>query len=396
MSVDDIVPIEREVVMAMVNDPLAIDLATQHMTEDLIFDKDCRNLFTVMRDLREAGLPTTKATIKSEILNRKAASGEIVQLIATAEYGGCSPWSVPALCRDIAEAAEFRRLIALRDKLTQNIDDAVPASELRNGIVTQAENGRKLSSADQPELISKVMRRLADMPNDELGARQVANGCRLQHREIMAGKLDATDRERIHALASKFDNVPLLLWEPTASTLERITATIRREAALGLKMVVVDYVSLIRHTDSKKAHWERLGDITRAMKSAAKRHNIPIVLLAQVGRDTEKREESRRPTLADLKSSGDLEQDSDASTIKYRIEGLLTSLITGSLDRDLTLWIAGRHPDLRDKLERVGLLERAEPVDKTITTLEAFLTSFLDGRADLKPSTMFPKVAARH
>lgn len=76
----------------------------------------------------------------------------------------------------------------------------------------------------------------------------------------------------------------------------------------------------------------------------------------------------------------------DASTIKYHVEGLLTGQITGSMDRDLAIWVAGLHPELRSKLERVGLLESLAP--KEPTRLGAFITNYLEGRADLKPSTM--------
>ena len=80
---------------------------------------------------------------------------------------------------------------------------------------------------------------------------------------------------------------------------------------------------------------------------------------------------------------------SDANSIKYRVEGLLSSFITGSMDRDLSMWVAGLHPDLRDKLERVGLLEPLEPVvEKPALSLDAFLTDFMARNgATKKPAT---------
>jgi len=79
----------------------------------------------------------------------------------------------------------------------------------------------------------------------------------------------------------------------------------------------------------------------------------------------------------------------DAESIKYRVEGLLASQITGAMDRDLSLWVAGLHPDLRTKLERVGLLEPLEPEPaKPTVSLDAFLTDFLERNGPgKKPAT---------
>jgi len=88
----------------------------------------------------------------------------------------------------------------------------------------------------------------------------------------------------------------------------------------------------------------------------------------------------------------------DVESIKFRVEGLLTAKITGALDRDLSLWVAGldapsMDPTLRGKLERAGLLVASELISATLLGL--FIDSFLDGRADLKPSTMLVRNQVR-
>ena len=70
----------------------------------------------------------------------------------------------------------------------------------------------------------------------------------------------------------------------------------------------------------------------------------------------------------------------DADSIKYRVEGLLSAKITGAMDRDLSLWVSELSPVLREKLERVDLLEPIEPLEpEPTTTLDAFLTDFMEG-----------------
>lgn len=80
-----------------------------------------------------------------------------------------------------------------------------------------------------------------------------------------------------------------------------------------------------------------------------------------------------------------------AETVKTRTEQLLTAAITGSMDRDLSFWVAELHPTLRAKFEAVGLLEPLEPepvAEDSQTTLDSFLTDFIERRGpSKKPAT---------
>jgi len=75
-----------------------------------------------------------------------------------------------------------------------------------------------------------------------------------------------------------------------------------------------------------------------------------------------------------------------AENIKYRVEQLLESIhLNRSMEADLARWVTELNPWLAKKLARVGLIP--DPENKPSATLEPFLTAYIDGRADLKPST---------
>jgi integrase len=83
----------------------------------------------------------------------------------------------------------------------------------------------------------------------------------------------------------------------------------------------------------------------------------------------------------------------DATSIKFRVESLLSSTITGTLDRDTSLWLASiteKNPDLRSKLEAVGLVEPIEPEPiKPALMLSTFLDDFLERNGkSKKPGTL--------
>lgn len=76
----------------------------------------------------------------------------------------------------------------------------------------------------------------------------------------------------------------------------------------GVKIVAVDYAQLLKG-DGDAEH-ERIGDVSQRMKAMALKHDLILLLLAQLNRGIEAREDPT-PTLADLKGSGSLEQDAD-------------------------------------------------------------------------------------
>jgi integrase len=86
----------------------------------------------------------------------------------------------------------------------------------------------------------------------------------------------------------------------------------------------------------------------------------------------------------------------DAESIKFRVESLLSACITGSLGRDTSIWLAEittQNPDLRSKLEAVGLVEPIEPIEpepiKPALMLSTFLDDFLERNGkSKKPGTL--------
>ena len=79
-------------------------------------------------------------------------------------------------------------------------------------------------------------------------------------------------------------------------------------APLGL--IVVDYIQLVTTGQRTEKRYQELGVISRGLKGLAKELDVPILAAAQLSRAVEQRSD-RKPTLADLRESGDLEQDAD-------------------------------------------------------------------------------------
>ncbi|MCM3741500.1 replicative DNA helicase [Oceanobacillus luteolus] len=104
-------------------------------------------------------------------------------------------------------------------------------------------------------------------------------------------------------------------------TIAQIRAEIRKhqlDAVNKNQLVLIDYLQLITPTTLRKERRDlEIGEITRELKLLAMELEIPIVLLSQLSRSVETRQD-KRPLMSDLRESGNIEQDADVIALLYR------------------------------------------------------------------------------
>jgi replicative DNA helicase len=81
-------------------------------------------------------------------------------------------------------------------------------------------------------------------------------------------------------------------------------------------LVVIDYLTLIQGSGRKERHLE-VGEISRNLKRMARDLKVPILLLSQLSRGVEQRQD-KRPMLSDIRDSGEIEQDADKILFLHR------------------------------------------------------------------------------
>ena len=93
-----------------------------------------------------------------------------------------------------------------------------------------------------------------------------------------------------------------------------------RRRNIRLAVVLIDYLKFVKATDRYRGlRVYEIGEITGALKQLAKAEDICVVLLVQANRAVEARDrKDRRPALADLRDSGDIEADADVVAFIYR------------------------------------------------------------------------------
>ncbi|MGI0495572.1 replicative DNA helicase [Alkalinema pantanalense CENA528] len=121
---------------------------------------------------------------------------------------------------------------------------------------------------------------------------------------------------RIAAGMRLVNESPVLVDDSGGLTVEQLCARARQmHMASPLTLVVVDHLGLIDRPGKNDA--SELGQVTKALKALAKNLGAPVLLLAQLNRGVESRTD-KRPTLADLRDSGRIEEDADTVVMLYR------------------------------------------------------------------------------
>lgn len=168
-----------------------------------------------------------------------------------------------------------------------------------------------------------------EIDRKELTARMLANALGatafpLDYRDILSGRVDDSDIPRLAQLRDKFAEIPLSIDATPALRISQIESRAKRTAlrlARGgkkLDVVFIDYLGLVSVGDRYKGNKvAELGDIALGAKNMAKRLGCAVVLLSQLNRSVESRDD-KRPLLSDLRESGNIEEHTDAVGFLYR------------------------------------------------------------------------------
>ncbi|WP_430535933.1 replicative DNA helicase [Listeria rocourtiae] len=83
------------------------------------------------------------------------------------------------------------------------------------------------------------------------------------------------------------------------------------------QLIIIDYLGLMSAVGKFERHDLKIGAITSGLKSLARKYHVCIILLSQLSRGVENRQD-KRPMLSDIRDSGNIEQDADKVAFLYR------------------------------------------------------------------------------
>lgn len=200
-----------------------------------------------------------------------------------------------------------------------------------------------------------------EMSQEQLGQRLIAMQARVESEKLKKGELDRKDWDRINLALNELNNTKIVIDDtPGVSIMEMRNKCRRLKAEQGLDLIVVDYLQLMTFDGRADSRQQEISALSRNLKLLAREMDCPVIVLSQLSRAPELRQD-KRPMLSDLRESGSIEQDADIVIFLYRddyynentekpgvCEVHLAKHRSGSTDRVELTWV-GRYTKFSDK-----------------------------------------------
>lgn len=160
-----------------------------------------------------------------------------------------------------------------------------------------------------------------EMSAGQLAGRALSSAGKMDVRPARRGRMTSEQWDRMMAAADAMKGARVMIDArdtQTVASIERVTRQQMRKKRVVC--VVVDYLQLITASAQARRYGNRVNEVsemTRELKKLAKRFDVPVIVLSQLSRQVENRED-KRPHLSDLRESGSIEQDADAVIFLYR------------------------------------------------------------------------------
>jgi replicative DNA helicase len=224
---------------------------------------------------------------------------------------------------------------------------------------------RATSAASEPTLFFSL-----EMGGVSLSDRQLADVAfdhrnQIPYYDIANGAVSNAQAQRLIEAARLQRDWPLTIDPAPGLTVSQITARARKHKQMlerqgkRLGPVIVDHMHIVRPSNRYSgARVNEVGEISAALKGLAKELDVPVIALAQLSRALESRDD-KRPTMADLRDSGSIEQDADAIIFVYREAYYLERSTGANAEREAVR--VDRLIDAKDQLEAIVAKQRNGP-----------------------------------
>lgn len=159
-----------------------------------------------------------------------------------------------------------------------------------------------------------------EMSSAALAERVLCAWAEVDANRLRRAMIDESDRRKLVEASAALSLIPLVIDDTPGQNMQRIAATCRRQKRRkGLSLVVIDYLQLIEPDNAREPRQEQVAKVSRRLKGLARELNVPVLCLAQLNREVDKRTDPR-PRLSDLRESGAIEQDADVVAFVHRAE----------------------------------------------------------------------------
>lgn len=204
-----------------------------------------------------------------------------------------------------------------------NLDDILGGGIQRNGFYILAARpgcGKTTFALNVTYRVATQGRRVLfislEMDREQLVARLLASEIgEISPTQILNGMMKQSDMDKVVEQSTAFSRLPIFFNLADSLSVSEIKYLAKLSKA---ELVVIDYLGLIESQNENGKLYEEVTKNSKRLKLMARSLGVPILCLAQMNRESEKRNNGdKKPKLSDLRDSGSIEQDADAVIFHY-------------------------------------------------------------------------------
>lgn len=342
-----------EAMCSLSDDGRSIDLATitSKLMNNPVFDNvgGVYYLSNITNDLPNAeAIETYANNVRTESLKRKLSQfAETLRVVASNPVDDIDG-KIASLSQDLLEMSTNRRTspwCSLRNNIiyaVQNLTSEDKQEVIKSGytdldaIIYGFRPGTLTIIAGRPAMgktalgvnvmVNATMNQKVpvaffslEMSGEELALRCIAMHSKVNSSAIAQKRMTEAEWQRVLDSVEWFHNSNCLIDETPAIEISTLRERAKRlQMQNGIKMLIVDYLQLIRSNNRRvQIREQEIADISRTLKAIAKELNIAVIAMAQLNREAERRV-THRPVMSDLRESGSVEQDADVIMLIHR------------------------------------------------------------------------------
>ena len=203
-----------------------------------------------------------------------------------------------------------------------------------------------------------------EMSKKSLAVRMLCAEAMVDANKVRKGFISKEDWHKLTTAAGRLAEAPIYIDDTSYLSVLEMRAKARRlKLEKGsLSLIIVDYLQLMKGRGNYERREQEISDISRSLKALAKELEVPVLALSQLNRAVEHRQD-KKPSLADLRESGAIEQDADVILFLYREE---------VYDKEK------KDPSKRGKAEVIIAKQRNGPTGEIPLTFLSSCTRFVD------------------
>ncbi|MEG1500236.1 MAG: DnaB-like helicase C-terminal domain-containing protein, partial [Clostridia bacterium] len=125
--------------------------------------------------------------------------------------------------------------------------------------------------------------------------------------------------DKIREIEKRMKDGSLYIDDTSDNTVANMTLKAKQmQRKDGLDLIVVDYLQFVKASQKTNDRFQDVGGVARDLKVMARQLNVPVIALCQLNRKLDN--ENRTPTLADLRESGEIENNADIIMFLHSID----------------------------------------------------------------------------